>query len=254
MSLPAFFNRIMCMELVYLYHSGFALLADGVTVIMDYFEDSVSAGAGVLHDRILQRPGRIYVLASHFHADHFNPDILSWRERRPDAVYLLSRDIYRHRKPVREVPGIVWLRRGDEYADEGLRVRAFGSTDVGVSFWFSLQGHTFFHAGDLNNWHWMDESSEEEWRRSERLFLIELGRLKKFAPQLDCVMFPVDPRLGREYDRGARQLVEQIKTAIFVPMHFDEAYAAAAAFGPVAGRTGARMVELRQRGQTEQLF
>lgn len=249
MSLPAFFNRIMCMELVYLYHSGFALLADGVTVIMDYFEDSVSAGAGVLHDRILQRPGRLYVLASHFHADHFNPDILSWRERRPDAVYLLSRDIYRHRKPVREVPGIVWLRRGDEYADEGLRVRAFGSTDVGVSFWFSLQGHTFFHAGDLNNWHWMDESPEEEWRGYERAFLRELADIRAAVPAVDVALFPADPRLGREFLRGPRQWIEQVRTALFVPMHFDEGYAQAASLAPWAGGHGTRVWCIRRRGE-----
>lgn len=50
-------------------------------------------------------------------------------------------------------------------------------------------------------------------------------------------MFPVDPRLGTEYMRGARQFVEQIKTSIFVPMHFDEAYDKAAAFLPIAQKT-----------------
>ena len=28
------------MELVYIYHSGFALLGDGYTVIMDYYRDT----------------------------------------------------------------------------------------------------------------------------------------------------------------------------------------------------------------------
>ena len=30
----------MDMELIYIYHSGFALLGDGFTVIMDYYRDS----------------------------------------------------------------------------------------------------------------------------------------------------------------------------------------------------------------------
>lgn len=58
------------MELIYLYHSGFALLGEGFTVIMDYFEDSVSATSGVVHDELLKRPGKLYVLSSHSHADH----------------------------------------------------------------------------------------------------------------------------------------------------------------------------------------
>lgn len=76
------------MQLVYLYHSGFALLGDGYTIVMDYFEDSVSATEGILHDVLLKRPGRFYVLSSHFHADHFNKEVLSWKDQRPDIVYL----------------------------------------------------------------------------------------------------------------------------------------------------------------------
>lgn len=58
------------MELIYLYHSGFALLGEGFTIIMDYFEDSVSATSGIVHDELLKRPGKLYVLSSHSHADH----------------------------------------------------------------------------------------------------------------------------------------------------------------------------------------
>ena len=44
------------MELVYLYHSGFALLGESFTVVFDYYEDSESAVSGILHDELLQRP------------------------------------------------------------------------------------------------------------------------------------------------------------------------------------------------------
>ena len=38
------------MKLVYLYHSGFALLGEGYTIVFDYFEDSRSTDKGILHD------------------------------------------------------------------------------------------------------------------------------------------------------------------------------------------------------------
>lgn len=133
-------------------------------------------------------------------------------------------------------------------------MRAFGSTDVGVSFLVEVGGKKIFHAGDLNNWHWMDESSEAEWRGYEKNFLHELADLRSYTSGLDLAMFPVDPRLGREYMRGARQFVEQVKTAVFVPMHFDEAYAEAAAFRSVAEANGGRMIVLARRGQRELLF
>ena len=48
-----------------------------------------------------------------------------------------------------------------------LRIQAFGSTDVGISFLIHLQGKSIFHAGDLNNWHWSEESTEQEIRKAE---------------------------------------------------------------------------------------
>ena len=65
------------------------------------------------------------------------------------------------------------------------------------------------------------------------IIFFELDCICSYTRNMDVVMFPVDPRLGTEYMRGARQFVEQIKTSIFVPMHFDEAYARAAAFSSV---------------------
>ena len=97
----------MDMELTYIYHSGFALSGDGFTVIMDYYRDSEDGQAqsdlnrlmdgtfsnqeagmpeGIVHSELLRRPGKLYVLASHFHPDHFNKEVLQWREQRPDII------------------------------------------------------------------------------------------------------------------------------------------------------------------------
>lgn len=241
------------MQLTYLYHSGFVLSAPGVTVVIDYFEDTESATDGLLHRELLHRPGRLYVLSSHFHADHFNEEILEWRQQRPDTVYVLSDDIRRHRQHARQTPGIHWIRKGQEYADDFLRVRAFGSTDVGVSFWLQLQGRTVFHAGDLNNWHWMDESPEEEWRGYERAFLRELEDIRAFAPAVDVALFPADPRLGKEFLRGPRQWITRIRTSLFVPMHFDEQYRQVATLSPWAREQGTEVWCIQQRGETYML-
>ena len=258
----------MDMELTYIYHSGFALSGDGFTVIMDYYRDSEDGQAqadlnrlmdgtfsnqetgmpeGTVHSELLRRPGKLYVLASHFHPDHFNKEVLTFREKHPDIVYIFSQDILHEEKLLST--DAVWLKKGDCYADDVLRVHAFGSTDVGISFLVEAEGKKIFHAGDLNNWHWMDESSEAEWKGYERDYLFELDCICSYTRNMDVVMFPVDPRLGTEYMCGARQFVEQIKTSIFVPMHFDEAYDKAATFLPIAQKNGASMPMLRSRGR-----
>ena len=228
----------MDMELTYIYHSGFALSGDGFTVIMDYYRDSEDGQAqsdlnrlmdgtfsnqeagmpeGIVHSELLRRPGKLYVLASHFHPDHFNKEVLQWREQRPDIIYIFSKDILRHRRA--------------------------------VSFLLQAGGKKIFHAGDLNNWHWMDESTEAEWKGAEKNFLHELDDLYAYTPEVDVAMFPVDPRLGKEYMRGAGQFVTKIKTHIFVPMHFTPEYAKANAFCDFAEAHGVRFVSLTHRGQ-----
>lgn len=227
------------MKLTYICHSGFAIEGDGFTVIIDYFKDSGDEYArGVVHDYLLKRPGRFYVLATHFHPDHFNPVVLKWKEQRPDIIYLFSKDILKHRKAGKE--DAVYLIKLSEYEDNLLKVKAFGSTDVGVSFLLELGGKTVFHAGDLNNWHWNEESTPEESRGYEKSYLHELGILANDVPAVDLAMFPVDPRLGKDYMRGAEQFADRIKTGIFVPMHFDEAFDKANAFGAYAAQRGIR--------------
>lgn len=256
------------MELIYIYHSGFALLGDGFTVIMDYYRDSADANAqaslqqlmdglsesapsvqprGVVHEEILHRPGKLYVLSSHFHPDHFNKEVLEWRTERPDIIYIFSKDIWRHRRAAKE--DAIWLKKGETYEDETLKVHAFGSTDVGSSFLVEAAGKKIFHAGDLNNWHWKGESTEAEWRGAEKNFLHEVDYIYAYTHEVDVAMFPIDPRLGKDYMRGAEQFVKKIKNHIFVPMHFAPQFKEANAFRTFAEACGVRFVSLTHNGQ-----
>ena len=137
------------MKLDYIYHSGFAIEADGVTVIIDYYKDTSeeAPNRGIVHDCLLKKPGMLYVLSSHFHPDHFNREVLSWKEERPDIRYIFSKDILKHRRAAAE--DATYINKGDVYEDGHIRIEAFGSTDVGISFLIDLQGIRLFHAGDL---------------------------------------------------------------------------------------------------------
>ena len=46
------------MKLDYIYHSGFAIEAEGVTIIIDYYKDSSETirNQGIVHDCLLQKP------------------------------------------------------------------------------------------------------------------------------------------------------------------------------------------------------
>ena len=193
-------------------------------------------------------PGKLYVLATHFHPDHFNREILTWKEQRPDIQYIFSKDILKsHRAKAEDA---FYIKKGETYEDDTIRIDAFGSTDVGSSFLLHLQDWSIFHAGDLNNWHWSEESTEEEIRKANGDFLAEVKYLKEKVPNIDLVLFPVDRRMGKDYMKGAKQFIEQIKTTIFVPMHFSEDYEGGDALRSFAENAGCRFISITHRGES----
>lgn len=236
------------MKLIYLFHSGLALETERVIVLFDFFKDSFGEAGGSIQRLLAQTDKKLYVLASHFHPDHFTREVLEWKEQRPDIVYLFSNDVLKHRRASKDEA--VFLRKGESWKDNDLEVEAFGSTDVGVSFLVHLEGKTIFHAGDLNNWHWSEESTPDEVKKAEGDFLAELKYLHARYAEIDLVMFPVDARIGKDYDRGAKRFVETIKTHTFVPIHFSEYPEQAALFQAVAERNGAAFLYPTHPGAT----
>ena len=50
------------MRLVYIYHSGFVVEAEGFSILIDYFKDTNPGPAkGFVRGELLKRPGTLYV-------------------------------------------------------------------------------------------------------------------------------------------------------------------------------------------------
>lgn len=216
------------MQLTYIFHSGFALETDRCILVFDYWMDP----AGVM-SRLLRSPKPMYVFSSHFHEDHFNRDIFSWRTAKTNLRYILSKDILKHRRAQKDEAD-AWLGKGATWADELVHVAATGSTDSGVSWVIETGGKRIFHAGDLNNWYARfltddyhggtvyspDFGIDIDPLKEEKRYLGELKDIRKLTDRFDVVMFPVDGRIGNGYTRGARQFLDVFQVGLFVPMHF----------------------------------
>ncbi len=64
------------------------------------------------------------------------------------------------------------------------QVKAYGSTDTGVSYAITLtDGSVIFHAGDLNDWHWSEESTEREVAKAEERFKVIVDRIAEEIPR-----------------------------------------------------------------------
>ena len=216
------------MTLTYIFHSCFVLETEKSILIFDYWLDP----NGVV-PTFLKREKPVYVFSSHFHEDHFNSVIFEWRKLRNGITYILSKDIYKHRRTSKEA-GDVWLAKGGTWSDGTISVWALGSTDSGVSWIVETEGKRIFHAGDLNNWYakflpeakpgqtiYSEEFDEEiDPIAHEKQYLGELKDIRKITDSFDVVMFPIDGRIGNGYTLGGRQFIERFKVGLFVPMHF----------------------------------
>jgi L-ascorbate metabolism protein UlaG (beta-lactamase superfamily) len=216
------------MQLTYIFHSGFALETDEAVLVFDCWMDPAQ-----VIPPLLAQSKPLYVFVSHFHEDHFNPDILTWRTAKSDITYIFSKDILRRRR-CRKEDAQVWLAKGGTWHDACLRVWAMGSNDSGVSWIVETAGRRIFHAGDLNNWYArflqinvpgqpvqnLETLEDVDPVAEEKRFLGELKDIRKVADSFDLVMFPVDGRIGNGYTLGGRQFIDRFRVGLFVPMHF----------------------------------
>ena len=237
------------MKLIYIFHSGFVIEGNGYSILIDYYKDTGKTNReGFIHNELLKRSDRLYIMASHFHPDHFNPEILKWKDERKNIIYVLSKDILKHKRANKE--DAIYIKKGDSYQDDHICIEAFGSTDSGDSFLINAHGKQIFHAGDLNNWHWQDESTPQEAAQSEKNYLKELEDIAKRTDHLDLALFPVDPRIGTNFMRGAQQFVSQIKTDLFVPMHFWSRPEEIKSFKAIAEAHGSKFALLSVPGES----
>ena len=234
------------MKITFVAHSGFLIETPKCSLIFDYYEDP----AGVLAPMLDRTRLPVIALSSHSHPDHFNPECIMWKHICNNIIYVISNDIYRKYRRRIDMSDFVSLKRY-ERRDLGVAtVDTFGSTDIGLSYMLTVDGCRIFHAGDLNNWHWTDESTPGEVRDAENRFTAELDRLTPLVRGADVAMFPVDPRVGTDYDRGARQFIERIEPKTFVPMHWWHQFDKTLSVAPVVAAHGGRLAAPMHDGQT----
>lgn len=142
------------LKVVYHHHSGFSVQCGKILLIFDYWtgEHGELNENGRITPDYLRAFEKVYVFVSHDHPDHFDEVIYTWRNEFPDITYIISDDMAKNLEGDRMCP--LQTRTYDD-----IIVHAFFSTDLGVSYLVEVDGLNVFHAGDLNLWHWRQESS-----------------------------------------------------------------------------------------------
>ena len=191
----------MSITVEYIDHSGYVVETDRMVVIFDYVK-------GYLPSRYLSSGKPTIFFISHAHPDHYSTSVFAYRK-----TIVLSSDV-----DVDPLFNVCKVAEGDSLVVQGVSVKVFGSTDAGVSYYVTDQNVGIFHAGDLNLWHWKEESTEDEVQLATMQFLNQLHQIKKVP--IDIAIFPVDARMQTDYDQGAREFIRMCQPKHFFPMHF----------------------------------
>lgn len=201
------------LTVTYYHHSGFSVAMDDVLLVFDYWtgeHGELPEDKRITVD-FLKQFRQVYVFISHEHPDHLDPVVFTWRNEAP-VTYIVSADMPVGTRGKRMAPGDS-LTLSPEVS-----VKAFNSTDLGVSFLVDIQGVHVFHAGDLNFWHWREESTVKEIEEADDAFRQAVEPIAR--EKIDLAFFPVDARQGLMYDAGANYFIMCVKPRLLIPMHF----------------------------------
>lgn len=235
----------------YLYNSSFKIETKNYVLILDYYNDSVEGGTknstnGAIGREDIEGNKEVLVFSSHSHGDHFNKVIFDWAKVNSSIKYILSSDI----KADNSALDITKISAYEKLEVKDVYIKAYGSTDLGISFLIKVDGVTIFHAGDLNWWDWYDESTEDN-LKMEKMFKEEIAKLK--GETIDIAFFPVDSRLKDSYALGPDYFISELAPKIFIPMHFREDYAITRKFADKKSDISTKILEIHLRGEQFEL-
>ena len=200
------------MKITYIHHSGFLVEADSCYYLFDYEK-------GSLPQMDITKP--IFILSSHGHHDHYNPEIFSILSTfgMQNIYAILSDDI-----EVTENVNVLQVSPGKEYhLWMQQKLTTFESTDLGVAFLIEDQGKIIYHAGDLNDWVWEEESDSynEQMTKAYRKQIDLLSKKLNYR-EIDVAFVVLDPRQEKDYDKGMCYFLEHIPVKDIYPMHYWE--------------------------------
>lgn len=227
----------MNIKIKHIYHSGFLLETEDLLMVFDYYRGEIS-----LKDK------KTIVFVSHGHEDHYSEEIFQWNESIGDIHYVVSSDI-------ENLPQIDNMTVMDPYQTINigdLEINSFGSTDLGLSFVINYKGKNIFFAGDLNWWHWENDSKETQ-KDEEFQFKEEIDKIKRIHNHIDLVFIPVDPRLGQGFSLAGEWLIKEFTPKVLVPMHFGDKFHTSKDLINKTGDIKTEIVDIREEGQVFEL-
>ena len=143
------------MKITYINHSGFLVETRDCYYIFDYYKGELPN---------LDKEKEVIVFCSHFHKDHFNPQIFGILDDMGMTYQAILANDIRKRNHLSDMK-ITYVYHDQAYSlDNETKVDTLLSNDSGVAFIVKTKEGTIYHAGDLNDWYWDGGSKADNQR------------------------------------------------------------------------------------------
>lgn len=227
----------MDVKVRHIFHSGFILETEDILMVFDYYKGDID-----LKDK------KTIVFVTHGHGDHYTKEIFNWQEEIEDISYVLSSDI----KDAPDSNNIYIMNPYKSLDVEDIHIKSFGSTDLGLSLLINYKGKSIFFSGDLNWWHWENDSKDTQ-KDEEIQFKNEIEKINEITTNVDIAFFPVDPRLGEGFSFGGEYIIKELSPAYLIPMHFGDKFDTSSRFIHKIGDVETKIVDINKEGQVVNL-
>lgn len=190
------------MRVEYIDNNGYIIETDKAVYVFDFVE-------GLLPSTYLRSGKPLILLVS-----NGNPEFYS------ESIYVFKKTII-YSNDIKQEPynKVFQMFPGDMVHLGFAKVHALGSNREGLIYIIEEDGKRFMHAGNFNNWHYQEYSTEKRVEIETSYFLEILDSLKDFKP-LDILIFPVNATMGYNYDHGAKRAIRVLKPKHFFPTQF----------------------------------
>ncbi len=197
------------MKITYICHSGFLIETKDCYYLFDYYK-------GELPTLNTEKP--ILVFASHSHRDHYNREIFSLLKSMgmQNITAILAKDISPKKYP--DDVDVIKVTFHQKYElPHNTLLETLLSTDAGVAFVVHCPEGTIYHAGDLNDWVWENETEQYN-KQMTGSYRHEINMLKDTT--IDIAFVPLDPRQEKYYAKGMLYFLKKVNVKKVYPMHY----------------------------------
>lgn len=227
----------MKIKIEHIFHSGFIMETEDIQMVFDYYKGDID-----LKDK------KTIVFATHGHGDHYTEEIYDWEKSISDIDYVLGFDI----GDAPKADNIHIMNPYESLDIDTVNIKSFGSTDQGLSLLIAYRDVNIYFAGDLNWWHWENDTPEVQ-KDEERQFTEEIAKVLKENAKIDIAFSPVDPRLGVGYSFGGQYIIEKFKPTYFFPMHFGDKFDTSKRFINKMGDIDTKIVDINKKNQITEI-